>query len=42
MKYEEQRKKMMEDRKKFLKKGAKYVEIVGFDPDKVNEEAYFS
>ena len=32
---------MQEDRKKF-KKGGKDIEIVGFDPDKINEEAYFS
>lgn len=33
---------MLEDKKKFMKKGSKEVEIVGFDPDKVSEDAYFS
>jgi len=30
---------MLEDRKKFnLKKGSKEVEVLGFDPDKVDEK----
>lgn len=34
---------MLEDRKKFMsKKGSKEIEILGFDPDKVQEEAYHS
>lgn len=33
---------MLEDKKKFMKKGSKEVEIVGFDPDKASDEAYFS